>query len=219
MQRVVLTVFGILTIGNLASVAIGNSALEWWTKPLLMPMLILLVIASGGLAYHHARLMVLGLAAATIADVALLIPGQTTFLTGMGFFLLMQACYIRVFIGLDAWSGITGRPWVVAVPATVLVLFFVPLWTTLGQLAVPMLVYGTALAAMAVCAIGLSKRTGIGGVLFLISDLLIGINIADLDFPGRSPIIMTTYIAAQYLLVTGWLHRAGVAERSTTSAP
>lgn len=216
-RRFILGTFTALAIANPVGVAIGSSSLEWWTKPLLMPMLIGLVVTSGGLAHHHARLMVFGLAAATVADIALLIPDEPAFLVGMGFFLVMQACYIRVFIGLGALPKVMGRRWIVAVPAAVLAAFFIPLWNSLGPLAAPMLVYGVALAAMAVFATGLSTRAGVGGVLFLISDLLIGVNVADLDFPGRGPIIMATYVLAQYLLVTGWLQRSGADQRHTAT--
>lgn len=203
-QRIPLTLFGALTVGNLISVATGLSTLEWLTKPLLMPMLIVLVLVSGGLAHHHARLMVFGLATATIADIALLIDTDLAFLIGMGFFLIMQAGYITVFVKLGAGNGVRRRPWLIPALLVFLAAFFIPLWSELGDFAVPMALYGLALAGMALFAIGLSTRTGIGGVLFLISDLLIGINVGGLDFPGRGVIIMTTYIAAQYLLITGW---------------
>ena len=218
MKRYLVAAFAVVAVANLVSVGIGNATLEWVTKPLLMPLLALLIVVGGGLAHHHARLMVLGLAAATIADVALLIPGQTAFLAGMGFFLIMQVCYIRVFLGLNAWSGVKQRVWVVAAPVAILFAFFIPLWTSLGPLAGPMLVYGTALAFMAVCAMGLSLRAGVGGVLFLISDLLIGVNVAGHDFTGRSLIIMSTYIAAQYLLVTGWAALAAAATPTTPAS-
>lgn len=216
-QRIPLTLFGALTVGNLVSVAAGLVTLEWLTKPLLMPMLIVLVLVSGGLAHHHARLMVFGLATATIADVALLIDTDLAFLTGMGFFLVMQACYITVFVKLGAWDGVKRRRWLIPALLAFLAAFFIPLWGELGDFAVPMALYGLALAAMAMFAIGLSTRMGIGGVLFLLSDLLIGINVGGLDFPGRGIVIMSTYIAAQYLLISGWLRiTAPTAERPVT---
>ncbi|WP_211354583.1 lysoplasmalogenase [Stackebrandtia albiflava] len=197
--------YALLTAGNLVGVGFDLPAVEWATKPLLMPMLAVLLLTSGGLRLRHGVTMVTGLAAATVADVALLIEGDTAFLVGMGFFLVMQVCYITVFLRMGAWNRIRRFPWLVSVFALVLAAFLVPLWNQLGDMAVPIAGYGTALATMAMFAVGLSNRLGLGGVLFLISDLLIGVGVAGVDFTGRGLIIMATYIAAQYLIVSGWL--------------
>ena len=40
-----------------------------------------------------------------------------------------------------------------------------------------------------------------------ISDALIGVDKAGAGFPGRGLIVMLTYLAAQYLIATGWARR------------
>jgi uncharacterized membrane protein YhhN len=45
----------------------------------------------------------------------------------------------------------------------------------------------------------------VGGVLFLVSDLLIGLGAADLDIPASGFLVMSTYALAQLLIVTGWV--------------
>jgi hypothetical protein len=45
-------------------------------------------------------------------------------------------------------------------------------------------------------------------VLFLISDLLIGLRAAGMEIPASGVLVMTTYLAAQYLIATGWVARA-----------
>lgn len=74
-----------------------------------------------------------------------------------------------------------------------------------GELAIPVAVYGLSLVTMAILSTGISRRAGIGGILFLISDSLLGMSwfyrpVSDnlLDFA-----IMLTYLAAQGLLVWG----------------
>ena len=73
-----------------------------------------------------------------------------------------------------------------------------------GDLRLPILVYSLAVCAMAAVAAGVDARVGLGGLLFLASDMLIGLDLADLDFPGRGTVSMVTYLAAEYLVVTGW---------------
>ena len=41
----------------------------------------------------------------------------------------------------------------------------------------------------------------------MISDMLIGVDQAELGFPGRGLIVLLTYLAAQYLIATGWARR------------
>ena len=53
-------------------------------------------------------------------------------------------------------------------------------------------------------AAGVDAQVGLGGLLFLVSGMLIGLDLADLDFAGRGAVGMVTYLAAQYLLVTRW---------------
>jgi uncharacterized membrane protein YhhN len=83
----------------------------------------------------------------------------------------------------------------------------VALWPHLGDLAVPVLIYSTAILTMAALASGVANRVGLGGALFVISDALIGVDKAGAGFPGRGLIVLLTYFAAQYLITTGWARR------------
>ncbi|MFN8148932.1 MAG: lysoplasmalogenase family protein [Candidatus Nanopelagicales bacterium] len=60
---------------------------------------------------------------------------------------------------------------------------------------------------MATLSLGVSTRVGIGGVLFLVSDLLIGLGAADIQVPLRGLLVMATYAIAQLLIVTGWVEK------------
>jgi uncharacterized membrane protein YhhN len=82
----------------------------------------------------------------------------------------------------------------------------VVLGPSLGALQVPIAVYSAALTTMAACAVATGRRRiGVGGVLFLVSDLLIGLGAADLDVPASGFLVMSTYALAQLLIVTGWV--------------
>ncbi|CAM3268563.1 lysoplasmalogenase [Stackebrandtia soli] len=195
--------YAIVTAVNLVSVGTDVTWLEWASKPLLMPLLLIVILLSGR-SLPGAALMAVGLVCATVADVALLVPGTIAFLIGMGFFLVMQLSYITVFVRLGALGGLRSKPWAPIVFGVFWVAFLVAFWADFAELAVPIAVYSLALTTMATISVGLSARAGIGGTLFLVSDSMIALGIVDLDFTGRNIAIMTTYIAAQYLLVTGW---------------
>jgi branched-subunit amino acid transport protein AzlD len=76
-------------------------------------------------------------------------------------------------------------------------------------------VYGAVLVAMAVLATGVDRLAGIGGVLFLVSDGLIGVGQVAPEVAGALPpgvfgfLVMLTYVAAQTLLAAGVLRRVG----------
>ncbi len=51
---------------------------------------------------------------------------------------------------------------------------------------------------------GVSARLGLGGFLFMFSDAMIGVSIAQYRVPFIREIIITTYLVAQYLIITEW---------------
>jgi uncharacterized membrane protein YhhN len=143
-----------------------------------------------------------GLVFATAGDIALLVPGTAPFLLGMACFLGTQVCFLLAFLRRAPLS----RPFAAGY-ALLWAALNALLWPSLGTLRVPILVYSLALTAMAATAVAVSRTVAVGAALFLLSDLLIGLGAADLDFPGRDLIVMTTYIAALLLITTGAAHR------------
>jgi len=149
------------------------------------------------------RWLVAGLAFAVLGDVLL----DVRFEAGMVGFLLMQISYIVGFLRLGAWTGLRAR-WPIGVAYLIVgVGANIALGPHLGSLAIPVLVYSTAILSMAALASGVDSRVGLGGVLFVISDALIGVDKAGAGFAGRGLIVILTYLAAQYLIATGWARR------------
>ncbi|MEU0125521.1 lysoplasmalogenase [Streptomyces albidoflavus] len=95
--------------------------------------------------------------------------------------------------------------------AAVLVLLVALLWPDLpAGLRIPVAAYSLLLTAMAFGALRLGAATAAGGLLFLLSDALIAMDIAEWNTPAPHDFwVMSTYLAAQYLLVTGVLRAAG----------
>lgn len=187
--------------GQITAVDILGTALT----PLLMAILIAWVLLAR--RDRVPRLLVAGMVLAWLGDVALDGPGDTRFLLGIGFFLLMQVCYSLGFVGLGALTVLKRRWWL---PVGALVLWLalnVVLGPQLGDMRWPLAVYSAFLVTMATLSLGVSTRVGTGGVLFLVSDLLIGLGAADLDVPLRGLLVISTYALAQLLIVTGWVDK------------
>jgi uncharacterized membrane protein YhhN len=179
-------------------------------KALLMPIwLVWVLVHADGKA---PKLLVWGLVFATIGDVGLDIEGM--FVAGiLAGFLVMQILYIIGFIQLA--RNEPGRTWIV--PGLIYGIAWaglvVVLGPRLGDLAFPIAFYGFFLCLTAVAAIRTRSRPiAIGATVFLISDAMIGMGLADLDFPGRGLAVMLTYLGAQFLISTGWLALAAKQE-------
>jgi uncharacterized membrane protein YhhN len=202
--RSVLVAFVVAAVANLVAVSAGISWLELVTKPLLCGLLL-------GWAWlacdrRPPRLLMAGLVAALAGDELLGPSGSAWFIAGMGAFLVMQVCYILGFLRLGAVEGFRRRRPVPVAWALLWLVLQVVLGPMLGELRIPIAVYSAALVTMAACAVATGHpRIGVGGVLFLVSDLLIGLGAADVDVPASGFLVMSTYAAAQLLIVTGWV--------------
>ncbi len=198
-----LVAFVAVAAANIAAGAIGSYWLETATKPFIVGTLILWAwLAWSG---RPPRLLLGGLALALLGDVLLSLPGTAAFLAGMAAFLGMQLCYIAGFVGFGAARALRARPAVAAGWAVLWLALNLILGPMLGALRWPIAVYSVALFSMAALAVATgSRRIAVGGVLFLVSDLLIGVGAAGIEMPLRGVVVMVTYCAAQLLIVTGW---------------
>lgn len=189
----ILWLFAAAAGAELAGVALDWALLQWIAKPLLAPLLLWYLVRKAGMS-----LIGWGLVFAFAGDVALLVPGFVPFLLGMACFLGTQVCFLLAFL-----RRAPLRPSAAAGYGVLWAALNALLWPSLGALRIPILVYSLALSAMAAAAVAVSRTVAAGAALFLLSDLLIGLGAADLDFPGRDLVVMTTYIAALLLITTG----------------
>ncbi|MEW2384915.1 lysoplasmalogenase [Micromonospora sp. NPDC047707] len=218
-RRVLLAAFAVVAAANLLANATGSAIGELLTKPLLMPLLAAYLWRAGtDRGARPDRLVLAALAFSTGGDVALLGDGDAAFLAGMALFLAAHVCYVAAFTR-DGAAAALRRPPLAAVPLGYAVLTVAALawmWPGLSDagLAVPVAGYAAALATMASTAAAHGWRVGLGGALFLGSDLLIATGVAGVGtLPGPPIWVMATYAAGQALIVTGW------AARPTAPAP
>ncbi|MER7891101.1 lysoplasmalogenase [Micromonospora sp. NPDC094482] len=216
-SRLLLAAFVAVTAANLTANATGGGLAELVTKPLLMPLLAgYLWRAAAERGHRPTRLVLAALACSTGGDVALLGTGTGWFVTGMALFLGAHLCYVAAFTRHGAAAALR-RPPLLAVPigyAVLTVAALVWMWPGLTDagLAGPVAGYAIALATMASTAAAHGWRVGLGGALFLGSDLLIATGVAGvLDPPGAPVLVMASYAAGQALIVAGWARHAGAA--------
>jgi len=182
------------------------------TKPLLMAalliavLLVALVTARGIVATRRGVLALVllcaGIAFSLAGDVLL----GSSFLAGLGSFAAAHLAYIALTIG----PARTRRlPWWTLAYAVWVGLLCIVLWPHLGDLAIPVVVYGVVLAGTAATAAGVNAITAVGGLLFLASDSLLAFRLFWPDFgavfpdPWQDLAIMTLYCLGEGLIAFG----------------
>lgn len=185
-------------------------------KPLLVPLLAAWLVATARRQAVRSPLtwLLAGLGFAWLGDLALMADGNLFFALGLVGFLAMQACYILAFTRVPG-PGLV-RAWKVALVPFIAYWIGMNLlvWPGAGTMRIPVLVYSAVLLAMAAAALDLVLRVPRplgwrvfwGAALFVVSDSLIAVTaFGPLESsPGLSAAVMSTYIAAQALIITGF---------------
>ncbi|WP_299536675.1 lysoplasmalogenase [uncultured Streptomyces sp.] len=194
--RALLTAFLLVSLVDLLGVLVPVEGAHLVAKPLLMPLL-----AGYAVARRAPRLLVAALCFGWGGDLLLLADDDLAFLVGMASFAAGHVCYLLLF-GRRPVSRAAGAGY-----AVVLALFLAALFGDLPTgLRAPMAGYGLLLAAMAWRSGALGPYAAAGGALFLLSDGLIAVGVAGwTPPPAHDFLVMLTYLAAQFLLVTGAL--------------
>lgn len=180
-----------------------NTLLTDATQVMLMPLLGAVLII--GCIKPRSRLVNVVLIALFFSWLGDTVPrflaGETGFLAMVGLFLVAQIFYIAAFWPLrkNSWMSkpVAVTPYGLALGALIALCY-----DGAGSLLVPVVIYGVALAAMAILATGLGKVAAIGGAIFFISDALIALrSFADIILPAHGFWVMFTYVLGQILLV------------------
>ncbi|MGF1638609.1 MAG: lysoplasmalogenase [Cyclobacteriaceae bacterium] len=198
------------------SIAFGINWIMFIFKPLLMPLLVLILLYSKNQLSKLVKYISIGaLLFAWLGDIALLFGSDLFFIAGLTAFLLAHVCYIFVFYKLRYRSAIQVSM-VPVVARTMLIVFsggalYTLLYPSLGQLSLPVGIYVVVILGMVAMAIWRRGRTGensyfliyAGALLFIISDAIIAITRFSSEFEFAGVVVMSTYILAQFLIVKG----------------
>jgi alkylglycerol monooxygenase len=200
-----------------ATAAVGMADLYRVFKPLAMVVAVAFVIQRGRPQWTLVAALVFSLG----GDVLLMLPGQ--FIPGLVSFLAAHLCYIALFRRDAPWFA--SRKAMLATLGAAALMYAV-LFAHLGPvLKVAVAAYAVVIALMAAQAIGratvrrdaASIGVAVGAVFFMLSDSILAINKFALPLPMSEFAILSTYYAAQVLIVHHM--RALSEESSLASAP
>ena len=177
--------------------------------PLALYVLALLPDVSLTVSVVTISLLVLGLIFSTLGDGFLAVGSNKTFTLGLGAFLIGHLFYVALFLAflpdpfnmLDAEGAGAGLIFVVAIG------LFHWLRPDLGKMQLPVAFYILAISLMAMTSLlsSLPVSVVIGALLFMASDLMIGVERFKGGFPGSRPAIWITYYLAQWQIAFGSL--------------
>ena len=210
--RIIMGMLIIASIANLVAQIIGSSELNEYTKPVLMPLLLFFVYESSkGKVTIRILLLCLAIFLSWLGDLALLYQSkQIYFLLGLGSFLLAHVVYIIV-LNKSSFQKLQFNVLKVLPFGLYAIALLALLLPSAGSLQVPILVYGIVIAIMASTARLREGNTSqesfqwvlYGSILFVVSDSLLAINMFYTAIPLSGLWIMSTYIAAQFLIAKG----------------
>lgn len=206
-RRSLLPAYRVAAVADVAFAATGNQPARRVTKPALMPLLALHV-AQNGEDDETKPLVLAGLGTSWLGDVALLGKGEGAFAVGLTSFLTAHGFYLAALTKRRG-GGIGKRKWLAAAYGLAWCGLNAVLLPRTGRLRVPVIVYGTALAAMAVAALDTDDTAvAAGGALFMVSDSILAMRTFEAaTIPGADGLVMATYTAAQALIAGGMMAR------------
>jgi uncharacterized membrane protein YhhN len=219
MKKLTLILFLLVSLLELITHFFNLAELHHYTKPLLLITLGLYYYFSAGKEVLS-KLILLALFFSWLGDVLLMYQhkNELYFIFGLSAFLVAHVFYIfiykrfRIDDDSQALLGVQrfrySFPIILAGTGLMTVLY-----NHLGDLKIPVLVYGLVLVLMVLNALFRFGRTSLksfamvffGATLFMISDSLIAINKFLLPVDNSDLWVMITYIPAQYLIVEGLL--------------
>ncbi len=211
--RIIFWIYVGTSLANLVGQLVSSEDLERYTKPLLMPLLLFYVYKSSiGNTTLKVILLSVALLFSWLGDVVLMFQAnETYFILGIGLFLIAQVTYILVLRKSTYRKAELNLTKIVPFLIYGAILFYVLL--PAGDFTVPIIVYGIVILVMMINA---SMRKGhtsersyqlafLGSILFVLSDSVLAVNAFKEPVPYAGFFIMSTYCAAQYLLVEGIL--------------
>ncbi|HVK34270.1 MAG TPA: lysoplasmalogenase [Microlunatus sp.] len=213
-SRAALACFGAVAAVDLVAEFSGWHGIALFCRLLLMP---LLAWSCWTGAVRRTRLVILVLVALGFSWLGDL---SAAVLIKIGFFLVAQIVYVVAFRPSWRRSLIARPPLAIAYTLALAGLIGV-VAVAAGPLAGPVAVYGASLAVMAVLSTGVGRLTGIGGALFLLSDIVLAVEL--FVAPGAIPyalfVNMALYLPAQLMITLGVLERVSAEVESTVSDP
>lgn len=202
--------FILLAAANIISVKKSSNLGKCLTKPLLMPILLILYLFG---ASSPKWSVILALVSGFLGDISLMKSG-IFFTIGLFSFLIGHIFYIISFLGPVSFSKIPSIFYILILPyilcGTLIYRRFLPY---LKSMKFQALLYIIIIMAMSFSSLTRIWSTSsyhfwlpfIGSILFIASDTLLAFNEFKTNVVSRDVYIMLTYITAQLLIVLGFI--------------
>lgn len=175
--------------------------LSWLLK--VLPMLLLITVAIKNLDWNHSKLFIIGLIFSVCGDFILDFFAEDGFVFGLGSFFIAHSFYLFYFA---RWQWDSRKAGLSLLVLTYGGYVMSHLLSNLGALFYPVIGYMFILTLMAFASF-FSKKSNIwfvlGGISFVISDSILGINKFYLPFDASHILIMVSYYFAQFALLKG----------------
>lgn len=213
--RLFLLFFVAVTVLEIVGDVAQMQWLHYASKPLIVGLLLAWTWRHRAVGGRPMTVLRVGLVFALLGDIFLMNREVDLFGLGLASFLVMQLCYCVVFRMRGALRvvgpttiGLTALPFLVY--AGVFLSILHPVFATkpaLRELWIPVVVYVVCISTMGLMAALRRGADGYGPVLagallFMVSDSAIAVNSFLAPFAGSTLLVMSTYAAAQYLIVT-----------------
>ncbi len=211
-------VFWIIAAADIIGIAANFPLLHYAAKPLLIPVLIIL-LASVTAAVTGKKLMLVALFFSWLGDILLMFEPKHAlfFIFGLVCFLSTHILYIIYFLSIRSEKVSLLKKYPVLIVAVVAygVSLVWLLFPHLADLKIPVLVYAAVICSMLLCSmhifLKLNKKAGVfylsGAAAFVLSDSLLAVNKFYQPFAYAGVFIMLTYCAAQYFIVHGFIEQ------------
>lgn len=201
---------------NELSAHLFGTGLDAYSKPLLMPLLLLYFLASYRYKLDRRSLMViLALLLSCAGDVSLMGQDTPRFIIGLSCFLFAHIAYIFIFVRSEETESFSFRmSWKLVLPMLVYIIALMMfLLQGSGPMIAPIIIYGLTILMMwytAALRFGIRSpyqnwQVIIGATLFVLSDSMIGLNRFYTELPQSGFLIMSTYMGGQFLIINGLL--------------
>ena len=216
LKKIFLLLFALFLLGDLVAVH-PNSPVEAFLKPGILSSLIGYYLVAVRGIFHRKFLTALILC--LVGDVLLIFArgSEVYFVGGLMAFLSAHVLYIQVFRALINPDRTAGTRYEI-LPFIFLIiisgiLILVHLYKDLGEMLMPVIIYTIVICLMAIQALMRKGKTVpvsfyltlAGALLFMISDITLAISRFRSTFDHSGLLIMSTYGAAQLLIVLGVL--------------
>lgn len=210
--KITFLIFVLVSILDIIGVTFKIPTLIFVFKPLILLSLMVLYTVSSS---DRNKIYILALICSFLGDVFLIFEGEFYFIAGLLSFLIAHLLFIRIVVKrlqktLFSKIIVSIIPFLIAY----LVLIFI-LKNSLGELLIPVIIYGLTIAAFGVVSLidYLNTKSTrslymlIGAVIFMFSDAILAVNRFYISAHTFEVLVMLTYIVAQYLIYKSMIEK------------